>query len=66
MDCSVSGSAIITRVDAVACDITSFQPLGKLICEEDITEFTAAVGMEELPAVTAGAQVSVQSQGLEN
>lgn len=49
---------------AVAGDVGSFQPLGELVGEEHITQFTVAVGLEELPAEPAGAQVSVLRQSL--
>lgn len=51
-------------MDAVAGDVGSFQPLGELVGEEHVTQFTVAVGVEELPAVPAGAQVSVCLQSL--
>lgn len=54
----------VTWMDAVAGDIGSFQPLGELVGEEHVTQFTVAVGLEELPAVPAGAQVSVHRQSL--
>lgn len=51
-------------MDAVAGDVGSFQPLGELMCEEDVAQFTAAVGLEELPAVLSSAQVFVHGQSL--
>lgn len=55
----------LTWVDAVAGDIGSFQPLGEFVCEEHVTQFTAAVGLEELPAVLSSAEVFVHGQSLE-
>lgn len=49
---------------AVAGDVGSLQPLGELVGEEHVAQFTVAVGVEELPAVPAGAQVSVRRQSL--
>lgn len=54
----------LTRVHAVAGDVTSSQPLGQLVREEHVAQFAVAVGLEELPAEAAGAQVSVLQQSL--
>lgn len=49
---------------AVAGDITSSQSLGQLVREEHVAQFAVAVGLKELPAEAAGAQVSVLRQSL--
>lgn len=51
-------------MDTVACDIGSFQPLGKLMGEKHIAQFAVAVRMEKLPAVSASSQVFVCNQSL--
>lgn len=40
------GSDLLTRMDAVACDAGALQPLGKLVGEEDITQFAVTVLLE--------------------
>lgn len=53
-----------TWVDTVAGHVGPFQPLGELVGEEHVTQFAVAVGLEELPAVPARAQVFVHRQSL--
>ncbi len=55
---------LLTWMDAVAGDVGSSEPLGELVGEEHVAQFAAAVRLEELPAVAAGAQVSVHRQSL--
>lgn len=55
----------LTWVQAVAGDVGPSEPLGELVGEEHVTQFAVAVGLEELPAEPAGAQVSVRRQSLD-
>lgn len=50
----------------IASDAGSLEPLGQLQCEEHIAQFAVAVGLEELPAEAASAQVLVHRQRLAN
>lgn len=54
----------VTWVHAVAGDVAPCQPLGELVGEEHVAQFAVAVGLEELPAEPARAQVSVHRQSL--
>lgn len=42
------GSNLLTRMDAVAGDAGALQPLGKLVGEEDVTQFAVTVLLELL------------------
>lgn len=44
-------------MNTVAGHISAFQPLSQLVREENITKLAVAVGLKELPAVSATAQV---------
>lgn len=50
----------------VAGDIGALEPPGQLLCEEHVAQLAVAVGLEELPAEAASAQVLVQRQRLQN
>lgn len=50
----------------IARDAGSLEPLGQLQCEEHVAQFAVAVGLEELPAEAASAQVLVHRQRLSN
>lgn len=56
----------VTWVHTVARDAGSLEPPGQLQCEEHVAQFAVAVGLEELPAEAASAQVLVHRQRLSN
>lgn len=56
----------VTWVHTIARDAGSLEPLGQLQCEEHVAQFAVAVGLEELPAEAASAQVLVHRQRLSN
>lgn len=56
----------VTWVHTITRDAGSSEPLGQLQCEEHVAQFAVAVGLEELPAEAASAQVLVHRQRLSN
>lgn len=55
----------LTRVNTVAGDISTFQPLSQLMREENIAKLAVAVGLKELPAVSPTTQVFAGDQCIE-
>lgn len=53
-------------MDTVAGDTRALEPPGQFQGEEHVAQLAVAVGLEELPAEAAGAQVLVLRQCLEN